>query len=42
MEDALAILLALLGREAQTLSRTAARWGGRLMPERRLPLIDPS
>jgi hypothetical protein len=40
LEDALAILLALLDREPQTFSRTAARWGGRLMVERRLPLID--
>ena len=40
LEDALAILLALLDREPQTFSRTAARWGGRLMLERRLPLVD--
>jgi hypothetical protein len=40
LEDALAILLALLDREPQTFSRTAARWGGRLMLERHLPLID--
>jgi hypothetical protein len=40
LEDALAILLALLDREPQTFSRTAARWGGRLMVECRLPLID--
>jgi hypothetical protein len=40
LEDALAILLALLDREPQTFSRTAARWGGRLTLERRLPLID--
>lgn len=40
LEDALAILLALLDREPQSFSRTAARWGGRLMLERRLPLID--
>jgi hypothetical protein len=40
LEDALAILLALLDREPQTFSRPAARWGGRLMLERRLSLID--
>jgi hypothetical protein len=40
LEDALAIVLALLDREPQSFSRTAARWGGRLMLERRLPLID--
>jgi hypothetical protein len=42
LEDALAILLALLEREPHTFSRTAARWGGRLMLERHLPLIDES
>lgn len=30
LEDALAILLALLEREPHTFSRSAARWGGRL------------
>ncbi|MGH2868776.1 MAG: hypothetical protein ACRDNK_14600 [Solirubrobacteraceae bacterium] len=40
LEDALAILLALLEREPQTFSRAAARWGGRLTVERRLSLID--
>jgi hypothetical protein len=40
LEDALAILLALLDREPQSFSRTAARWGARLTIERRLPLAD--
>ena len=40
LEDALAILLALLDREPQTFSRAAARWGGRLTLERRLSLTD--
>lgn len=40
LEDALAILLALLDREPQTFSRTAARWGARFTLERRLSLID--
>ena len=40
LEDALAILLALLEREPQTFSRAAARWGGRLTLERRLSLVD--
>jgi len=40
LEDALAILLALLDREPQTFSRGAARWGGRLTLERRLGLVD--
>jgi hypothetical protein len=36
----LAVVLALLDREPRTFSRTAARWGGRVMLERRLRLID--
>jgi hypothetical protein len=40
LEDALAILLALLDREPASFSRTAARWGARLTIERRLPLAD--
>lgn len=40
LEDALAILLALLEREPQTFSRAAARWGGRLTLERRPSLVD--
>jgi len=40
LEDALAILLALLDREPETFSRAAARWGGRLVLERRLVLVD--
>jgi hypothetical protein len=40
LEDALAILLALLDREPQSFSRTAARLGARLTIERRLPLAD--
>ena len=40
LEDALAILLALLDREPETFPRAAARWGGRLVLERRLPLVD--
>lgn len=40
LEDALAILLALIDREPQTFSRAAARWGGRLVLERRLVLAD--
>jgi hypothetical protein len=40
LEDALAILLALLDREPQSFSRTAARWGARLTIERRLPLAE--
>jgi hypothetical protein len=40
LEDALAILLALLDREPQSFARTAARWGARLTIERRLPLVD--
>jgi hypothetical protein len=40
LEDALAILLALLDREPHTFSRGAARWGPRLTLEQRLPLDD--
>ena len=40
LEDALAILLALLDREPETFPRAGARWGGRLVLERRLPLVD--
>jgi hypothetical protein len=40
LEDALAILLALLDREPHTYSRGAARWGSRLILERRLALPD--
>jgi hypothetical protein len=40
LEDALAILLALLDREPDTFPRAAARWGGRLALERKLPLAD--
>ena len=40
LEDALAILLALLDREPETFPRAAARWGGRLVLEHRLPLVD--
>ena len=40
LEDALAILLALIDREPETFSRAAARWGGRLVLERRLALVD--
>ena len=40
LEDALAILLALIDREPETFPRAAARWGGRLVLERRLPLVD--
>ncbi len=36
LEDALAILLALLEREPHTFSRAAARWGARLTLERGL------
>jgi len=42
LEDALAILLALLDREPQTFSRGAARWGARLTLERRLGRSTPS
>jgi hypothetical protein len=40
LEDALAILLALLDREPHTFPRGAARWGSRLVLERRLALED--
>ena len=40
LEDALAILLALLDREPDTFSRAAARWGSRLVLERKLTLAD--
>ena len=40
LEDALAILLALLDREPETFSRAAARWGARLALERKLTLVD--
>ena len=40
LEDALAILLALLDREPETFSRAAARWGARLTLERKLSLVD--
>ena len=40
LEDALAILLALLDREPHTYSRSAARWGSRLILERKLALPD--
>ena len=40
LEDALAILLALLDREPQTFSRGAARWGARFALERKLTLLD--
>jgi hypothetical protein len=40
LEDALAILLALLDREPQTFSRGAARWEARLALERKLTLPD--
>jgi hypothetical protein len=40
LEDAPAILVALLHREPQSYSRTAARWAARLTVERRLPLAD--
>ncbi len=40
LEDALAILLALLEREPHTFSRSAARWGARLTLEHRLSLVD--
>jgi len=38
LEDALAITLGLLDREPATFSRFAARWGARLVLERRLEL----
>ena len=40
LEDALAILLALLDREPGSFERAAARWGARLTIEHRLTLTD--
>ncbi len=40
LEDALAILLALLDREPESFSRNAARWASRLALERKLRLPD--
>jgi hypothetical protein len=40
LEDALAILLALIDREPQTFPRAAARWGARFTVERRASLTD--
>jgi len=40
LEDALAIALALLEREPGCFPRTGARWGARLVLERRLELDD--
>lgn len=40
LEDALAIVLALLEREPGSFSRTGAQRGGRLVLERRLELVD--
>ena len=40
LEDALAILLALIDREPQTFPRAAARWGARFTVERRVSLVD--
>jgi hypothetical protein len=40
LEDALAIVLALLDREPQSFPRAAARWAARLVLECRLDLID--
>jgi hypothetical protein len=40
LEDALAIALALLEREPGSFSKTGARWGARLVLERRLDLVD--
>lgn len=40
LEDALAIMLALLDREPDTYPRAAARWGSRFALERRLTLAD--
>jgi hypothetical protein len=40
LEDALAILLALLDREPDSFSRNAARWASRLALERKLTLPD--
>jgi hypothetical protein len=40
LEDALDICLALLELEPHTYPRTAARWGSRLVIERKLDLVD--
>jgi hypothetical protein len=40
LEDALAILLALLDREPQSFERAGARWGARMTFEHRLSLVD--
>jgi hypothetical protein len=40
LEDAFAILLALLDREPSTYPLAAARWGSRFALERRLTLVD--
>jgi hypothetical protein len=40
LEDALAILLALIDREPQTVPRAAARWGARFTVERKASLAD--
>jgi hypothetical protein len=40
LEEALAILLALLDREPGTYTRAAARWGSRFALERRPTLLD--
>lgn len=40
LEDALAILLGLYDRQPDTFPKAAARWGARLVLERRLPLVD--
>jgi hypothetical protein len=40
LEDALAILLALVDREPETFPGAAVRWGGRLLLDRRLLLVD--
>jgi hypothetical protein len=40
LEDAFAILLALLDREPATYPRAAARWASRFALERRLTLVD--
>jgi hypothetical protein len=40
LEDALAIVLALLEREPPSFPRTGARWGARRVLEPRLDLVD--
>ena len=40
LENALAILLALLDREPQSFERAGARWGARMTIEHRLTLVD--